>query len=99
MGLPKHISDEIDASSKRVSEMSLEERERLRWAATKVMYRLNNLPDGVNPMRSKKYRRLSRRNRLWNEKHQKWCRKDRQRKGLNPAKKAREWFRKSIPYR
>jgi hypothetical protein len=94
----EQIYAECDRVSERVSKMSNEERQRYYWVGVAMAYGFE-IKLGENPNRIKAFRRKFRKNQLWNEKHQKECRKDRQRKGLNPAKKAREYMRSRIPFK
>jgi hypothetical protein len=87
-----------DESRERVSKMSREERTKYLWAGLAFAYGVK-VPFGVNPRRFKKFRRKTRHNDRRNEEHMKEVRKDRQRKGLNPAKKAREYMRSRIPFK
>jgi hypothetical protein len=57
MKLPDHILKGIEESNERMNHMSRWDRQRLRWAGLARIYGLN-IPDGVNPKRLKKYRRL-----------------------------------------
>lgn len=87
-----------DESRERVSKMSREERKRYYWVGVSRAYGFD-IKLGENPNRIKAFRRKFKKNKRWNEQHQKEVRKDRQRKGLNPIKKLRELARKQIPFK